>query len=182
MLKLILVLLVTVTAAAAYAQPEPTPSKPPAQREILTVLAYGDPYFESDLWRAAAEEQATYTSATWRYQPDPNFLFFFLYLHFDSGATPEAVANYFSEENFRNLLANYEPWRQTAVCTEGDVTLYEFISKTGAEARLLRYWVRVVSPTRVLGVNAAALETQRQMLDDYSLLLFPDAPWCEDAP
>lgn len=179
MLKPILVLLVALTTAAVYAQPEPPPSTPSGQREILTVLAYGDPYFEPELWRASAEEQATYTSATWRYQLDPNFLFFFLYLHFDSGATPEAVANYFNEENFRNLLANYEPYRQTAVCTVGDITIYEFISKTGVEPRLLRYWVQIVSPTRVLGVNAAALETQRQMLEDYSLLLFPEAVACE---
>ena len=148
-------------------------------REIFTVLDYGDPIFERDMWRVAgAEEANTYTSVTWRYKPDEQILFFFLYLHFDGGATEEAVSDYFSGENLEALLVNYEPWRQTDNCTLGDVTIYEFVSKLGQERRVLRYWVQTITPTRVLAVNAAVPEAQLDLIEEYAASLFPNAVSC----
>ena len=173
---ILLIVLLAVSAVAAQDTPAPSP------REIYTVLDYGSATLEPELWRmAAAEEASSYTSVLWRYRLDEEFLFFFLYLHFDSGATEEAVSAYFSGDNLKALLANYEPWRQTATCTFNEVTLYEFVSKTGAERRVLRYWVQTITPTRVLGVNAAAPEANVAELDAYAEALFPGAASCEAA-
>ncbi|MBC6935377.1 MAG: hypothetical protein DWB42_06020 [Chloroflexi bacterium] len=176
MLKRLFVLLAICALAFTAAAQEDAP------HEIYTVLDYGSEAFEPELWRmAAAEESTTYTSALWRYKLDEEFLFFFLYLHFDGGATEEAVSSYFSGDNLSALLANYEPWRQTGTCTIGDVTIYEFASKVGEQRRILRYWVQVITPTRVLGVNAAAPEDLAEAFDEYAARLFPEAVSCEMA-
>ncbi|HEX2905968.1 MAG TPA: hypothetical protein VHO69_03865, partial [Phototrophicaceae bacterium] len=100
---------------------------------------------------------------------------------FDGGATDEAVTTYFSGDNLKALLANYEPWRQSETCTIDDVTIYEFVSKVGQERRLLRYWVKTITPTRVLAVNAAVAESQIELLDEYAERLFPGAASCAQA-
>ncbi len=175
-LLMLIVLLAGVSAVAAQETAAPSP------REIYTVLDYGDAALEPELWRmAAAEEAATYTSVLWRYRLDEEFLFFFLYLHFDGGATEEAVTTYFSGDNLKALLANYEPWRETATCTRGAVTVHEFVSKVGQERRILRYWVQTITPTRVLGVNAAVPEAKLDELNTYAEALFPGAASCEAA-
>jgi hypothetical protein len=148
------------------------------EREIYTALAFGDDVFEPDLWRASAEEQETYTSALWNYEDDANVLVYLLYLHFDGGATPEAIDNYFSEETFRTLLANYSPYRQVETCQVGDLRLYEFVAKPGEQRKTLRYWVLPVTDTRVLAVNAVFPDEQIDMLDTYALRLFPEMPSC----
>jgi hypothetical protein len=180
-LKCLLTALIILAALPLLAAAQDTPEDLP-RHEVLFVLDYGAPVFEPDQWRMAlAEETATYTSATWRYRLDEEFLFFFLYLHFEGGANEEAVNTYFSGDSLEALLANYEPWRQTNTCEIGDITLYEFVSKTGAERRVLRYWVQTITPTRVLGVNAAVPEASLDLLDEYARRLFPDAVSCEDA-
>jgi hypothetical protein len=162
-----------VPAAAQQAE------KQPAVRELYTVLAYGDAFFDTAVWRvAAAEETDGYTSVLYRQRANEDILTFFLYLHFDAGATAAALDDYFDKAGFRALLANYDPWRQTAACVVGDVRIYEFSSKVDEVRRALRYWVRVEAPTRVLGINAVVPEAQAALLDEIGAGLFPDAVSC----
>lgn len=159
---------------------EPTIQAPEERFEVYDVFDYAEGIFEPELWRVAGmEELPTTTFTYWRLREQEDVIVFFLYIHYDMGVTEEGINEYFSEEGFDVLLANYIPYTRSAECRVGDLRLYEFTSSSDNVKRLLRYWVDPVSDTRVMGVNAIAPTTHLRLLNDYSARLFPELPSCE---
>jgi hypothetical protein len=176
-LSLFFIVLLVMASGALAQDSTPTPNP---QREIYYVLDYADDIFEPELWRmASAAEEVGDTYVTWRLREQDDTLFFFVYFHFDSGATEAAIADYFDDEGFEALLVNYAPYEKTGECSLGDLQLYEFLSSRETIKRVMRYWVLRESDTRVMGVNAIAQTTQIALLNDYSARVFPDLPSCE---
>jgi hypothetical protein len=176
-LSLFIVILL-LTASITLAQ-DSTPTPNP-EREIFYVLDYADDLFEPELWRmASASEEAGDTYVTWRLRELDDTLFFFVYFHFDGGATEAAIDDYFDDEGFEALLVNYTPYEKTSECRLGNLRLYEFVSERETVKRVMRYWVLRESDTRVMGVNAIVQTTQIALLNEYSARVFPDLPSCE---
>lgn len=127
---------------------------------------------------ASAEETDIDTHVSWRLREQDDNLFFFLEQPWNGGVTPESLASYYTDTLFESLLVNYTPYLQTAVCSAGELRLYEFRSKRDGIPRILRYWVRPVNDSAALSVNGVFREGDVELLDAYSARLFPALPSC----
>lgn len=149
------------------------------EREIYTVLAYGDDVFEPDLWLASANESTVTTTATWS-APTLGAVSYLDYRHFDDGTTTDEITALFDNTLFEATFANYATWRKTAVCYDGDVTLHEFELTNSDIFYNMRYWVEPTEDfTRVRAHFIVFPNSFAPELDEYSERLFPDLSACE---
>lgn len=158
------------------------------QREIYTVLSYGDDVFEPDMWLTSASELGSHTTATWSNYAE-GALAYADYLHFDDGFDVETTDDVFNERYFDVTLSGYESWRELNNCVfesedETDSTyirLYEFSLEQNSVKYVMRYWITPTEDdTRVLAIFVLYPADNVTKLDDYAALLFPDAVACED--
>lgn len=169
--------------AIAYAQqaaPEATASAEasvPQEREIYTVLRYGDAAFEPGIWLASANEQPNRTNATWR-ADSLNAVAYIDYLHFDNPVNADSLDQFFSDQWFKGTFSSYQAWRRNVTCKLGDVTLHEFNVENQNAKFGMRYWIKPINPNRVLTLFVVFPIDDSRNLDKYSQLLFPDASTC----
>ena len=155
------------------------------EREIYTVLDYGEDVFEPDLWYTSAAESAGRTTATWSAKPESGFvggLAYADYLHFIGGYSLEGLEQLFDGSWFDGILVNYDSYTATIDCgTMDDLRLYEFAVNSGGQDYLMRYWVEASAEDRVMAlflVFPAKDVAARRLLEDYARRLFPDLPAC----
>lgn len=179
-----IVLLVSVFGLAVMVSAQDTGNA--VEREIYTVLGYGEGVFEPDLWYTSAAESAARTSATWTARPESGFaggLAYADYLHFDSGFSVEGLDTMFGETWFKGILANYDSYTATIDCGAMDsLRLFEFAVVFNDENYLMRYWVepsedddRVMALFLVFPANDVAA---RRQMEDYARRLYSDLPAC----
>ncbi|MBZ0297996.1 MAG: hypothetical protein K8L99_35915 [Anaerolineae bacterium] len=178
----VIVLMIGLLGLAAVVHAQDTGT---AEREIYTVLNYGEDVFEPDLWFTSATESASRTTATWTAKPDSGFaggLAYADYLHFDDSYSMDGLDTMFSDDWFDGILANYESYSSTISCGEMDsLRLYEFAVVSNDENYIMRYWVEPASEDRVMAmflVFPAKDVEARRMMEDYARRLFPDLPAC----
>jgi hypothetical protein len=148
-------------------------------REIYTVLSYGDDVFEPELWLASAAESAVTTTATWN-SPTYGALSYLDYRHYDDGITTEEIDALFDNTFFEANFANYATWRKTAVCYSGDLTLHEFELSNGDLLYNMRYWIAPAEEnTRVSAHFIVFPNSYLPELDGYAEQLYPELPVCE---
>jgi hypothetical protein len=156
---------------AAHAQSTP-------EREIYTVLHYGDNVFAPDVWLASATEEAARTTATWT-ADSLSGLAYADYLHFDDGIQPDTMSTFFNDAWFEAVFTNYQGFRQMNRCTIHDITLYEFTTLVHDQKYMMRYWIEPVSDTRILALFLVFPTKDQTSLDEYAIKLFPTAVSCE---
>src|SRR5262245_19692712 len=130
MAKRIIILLVLLGGVLlmARAQDSTTDETQP-EREIYTVLGYGDDVFEPDIWYASAAEEPTRTTTTWR-ADGIGGVAYADYLHFDEGIRPSQYDAVFDKNWFDVSLSNYNVWRENTRCDLGDLRLIDFSLQT----------------------------------------------------
>jgi len=186
---LILLALLGLTASTV-AQDEP--SFP--EREIITVLNMGADVFEPDLWLANAAESASRTTATWQstFEAEFSALSHIEYLHFDEGYTLDSLDDFFGNDWFEQTFVNWEELRQTNLCFDGDVSLYEFTlafrdSNDNVTQYVMRYWTDPITESRVRTwyiafattyAEGGTIPDARGQFDDYSARMYPVLPAC----
>ncbi len=187
---LLIFLLLLVSISGAIAQDDELFP----EREIITVLDFGADVFEPGLWLASAAESLSSTTATWQSTLEAGFsaLSFINYLHFDDGYTLAGLDEFFSNDWFEQTFVNWEDLRQTDLCFDDDVTLYEFTlafrdSNDNLTRYAMHYWTEPVTETRVLTWYLAVATTYsdgssipdaRDQLDEYSARINPDLAAC----
>lgn len=186
---LALILMVLVSAGAVYAQDiatteEAAPAAATTEREIYTVLRYGDAVFEPELWFVTATESAARTTATWTPRPEANYgsaVAYADYLHFDGGYTADGLDELFNDAWFAGTLSSYQSYTNTLSCDGAGVSLYEFNLRFDDADYVMRYWVEPVTETRVMAffiLFPARDVAARQTLEDYAKRLYPDLSVC----
>jgi hypothetical protein len=155
-----------------------TPTVPPApQREIYTVLGYGDGVFETDLWLASAEETPNRTRATWR-SDNIGGVAFADYLHFETGVTPDQFDTLFGADWFNATLSNFAVWREETRCDLGNLRLIQYTLQIADTNYSMRYWIEWVSDTRVMTLYVVVPDGFASLLDTYGARLYPDLASC----
>ena len=163
-------LLLVLPLEAQTAMPAPA-------REIYTVLAFGDPVFEPEVWRASAAELDDRTTATWQ-AGEYGALGYAELLHFDGGYTPRSLAAWFDDAWFEVTFKDYDHWQQTAECAHKSLIVHEFSLDHGGTRFAMRYWIMPVSPTRVLAFHLVFPQGRARLLENYSRLFTPAAYRC----
>jgi hypothetical protein len=154
-----------------------TNAQTPPEREIYTVLHYGDAIFPADVWLASAAEETDKTTATWRAN-DLGAVAYASYLHFDEGITSDTVKKFFTDDWFKSSFTNYQGFRQMTECEVNDYTVHEFSMLVNDHKYMMRYWIKPVSDTRILNFFIVFPTADQDKLDEYAAKLFPDVVAC----
>lgn len=181
--RLLILVLLLVSGTVLHAQEVDESDLP--EREIYTVLAFGEEVFEPELWYTSAAESAGRTTATWSAKAESGFvgaLAYADYLHFDGGYTSEGLVELFNDAWFDGVLANYESYTSIISCqSEDDLMLFEFTVSSNDTPYTMRYWVEEVEETRVMAlfiVFPAGDVAARRLLETYAQALYPDLSIC----
>lgn len=101
------------------------------------------------------------------------------YLMYDCGYSRRDIRNYYSDENFENILATYDDYERVAECDDGDVTLYEYELEYEGKDYVSKFWIVRASDTRVYDLHLVFEKRDADILDDYAEELFEDLPSCD---
>lgn len=145
-----------------------------SSREIYTVLAIGDGVFEPEGWLAGAQEMPDRTIATWASESIGGTSLA-EYLHFDQGYdSATIVSEWFNNDWFTSAFSDFTSWTPQGACTTGNTTLYEFALVQNDANYVLRYWVELEPPNRVLAFQILFPEEQAALLEEYAQRYNPD--------
>jgi len=153
----------------------------PTRQDVEYVLGFPGNTFESSDWQRSYTVQSDRVSVTWLNDGE-GALAFLDYLVYSQGYAQADVDDYFSEQNFEDiLLRDYENPRRIATCTdaEGDLTLHEFAAEVNETDYVIRFWIRLDSTTRVLNMMIVFPEASEAKLDRYARQVFPELSSCE---
>lgn len=175
----LLTALVMLTAAviAALGAVSAQDAGPFGERELHAVLGYGDQVFEPGMWLARGREFTDRTTAQWDSQLLGG-LAYADFLHYDDEIRAEQMAGRFDTEWFNVTLRNYDEWTQTASCAFDNLLLREFTVRVGEQKYLMRYWIELVTPERVLTFFMVFPATSPDVLDVYAERFRPGASKC----
>jgi hypothetical protein len=177
MAKRIIIILILLGGVFLVARAQNTPDELQPEREIYTVLAYGDDVFEPDIWYASAAEEPTRTTATWR-ADGIGGVGYADYLHFDEGIRVSQYDAVFDSHWFDVSLSNYAVWRENGRCDLGDLRLIDFSLQTNDIKYHMRYWIQLADDHRVLTLFVVFPAEDKLNLDAYADKLFPELPSC----
>ncbi len=183
--RLLILVLLLISGSMLHAQEVGVEESDLPQREIYTVLAFGEDVFEPERWYTSAAESAGRTTATWTAKAESGFvgaLAYADYLHFDGGYTSEGLTELFNDAWFDGVLANYESHTSTTACqSEDGLMLFEFTVNSDGTPYTMRYWVEPVEETRVMAlfiVFPAGDVAARRLLETYAQALYPALSIC----
>jgi len=148
------------------------------EREIYTVLHYGDAVFEPDVWLASAGEEDIRSNATWR-ADSLGAVAFATYLHFDDGVPADVMTSFFNDDWFKTTFTNYTGYHELEHCDAQGMTLYEFSVLVNDAKYMMRYWIQPINDTRILAFFIVLPTTDEKSLDKYAALLYPDFASCK---
>jgi len=137
-------------------------------REIYTVLTFGNGVFEPENWLAGGQEMLDRTVATWASESIGGTSLA-EYLHFNQGFDPATVVSeWFNNEWFTSAFSDFSTWTPQGACAAGSTTLYEFALVQSNLNYVLRYWVELMPPDRILAFQMLFPEEQSPLLEQYA--------------
>lgn len=146
--------------------------------DVWRAQSFGAGVFDSPTWQYAYSVQPYKIQAVWD-APDLGSIATLDYLLFNCGNSEVEASNYYSDENFTNIiLADYQDVQKTAECRAGKTRLYQFSAKFENEEYLLWQWVKPEGERRVLGFFIAIPPTNRLLALGYVEKLFPELSSC----
>jgi hypothetical protein len=173
-IRILFLALLFVTQSVALAQ-DAEPSA--TQRELITLLEYGDGVFQSGDWRvyqAGESENASY--AVWTLQAES--VGAARIIHFDETVTTEYLTHYFNNSLFEYDFTNYTEWKLTTHCESDGMLLYEFDLTRKNEHFAARYWARPEGEDTVWTITLIFPKAQPDLLDEYASAFYSDFISC----
>lgn len=154
----------------------------PSEQDVKYALGFTGNTFKSDEWQRSYFVEGSRVGVTWLNNQESG-LAYLEYLIYSCGYTQADVDDYFSEQNFKEVIfRDYQNLQRKARCTseKGDLTLYEFTAKWEGADYLLRYWVKLDSRTRILTLLLAYPHKSEALLDGYGEEVFPALTVCQE--
>jgi hypothetical protein len=160
----------TVTPACSISEP--------TQEDIDRALAYTGETFDTTEWQQNYDVVGDHVSVTWQNSPQGAIAYLEALIFPCSYEEPD-LNNYYSDENWKAIFANYESYERIDECKRDDgLRLYEFKTLNQGYEYKIRYWVESDTDTRIISTMIVfPLETEL-LLDEYSSILFPGYPTC----
>ncbi len=154
----------------------------PTQRDVDYSLAFTGDTFKSKEWQRSYTVKSMRASVSWM-NDGTGSLAYLDYMIFSCGYTQKDIDRYFSAENFRDVFfVGYQNLQRVTTCTqaEDDLTLHEFTAEHLGEKYLIRDWIKLDTPTRVVDLVLVFPLTSKTQLDIYARQIFPDLSTCQD--
>jgi hypothetical protein len=153
-------------------------SSKPAQTDTDRLLAYTGNIFSTSDWEKTYTVNETSVSVLWQNAPQ-SALVYLEAIIFPCGYEGPDLNNYFSDENWKAVFANYESFELIDKCERNDgLRLYEFKTLNQNIEYRVRYWVDNDTDTRVISTMIVFPLEAKLLLDEYSSMLFQDYSTC----
>lgn len=157
------------------------PSMKPTDRDIADAVTFSRGSFDASHWTEDHTLTSQYARVTWR-----NSQLYAVanldYLIYPCGYTAIDTYRFFKDETFKEvILRGHQDVTRTMVCTNPaeQLTLYEYTSHQYGRERLIRYWTRWDSNTRILTMEMVFPKSSKDQLDRHAKDIFPSLPACQ---
>ena len=153
-------------------------STEPTQEDIDRALGFTGKLFENGQWEQSYTVMNSRVAVTWLHVD--GFLAYLEALIYPCGYEELDVDNYFSDENWKIILQNYESYTIEDECRDDSgLRLYElFVVADGVEYEM-RYWAVNDTDNRVITFMLVFPLGFENLMDEYSYSLFPTLDTCE---
>ena len=146
--------------------------------DVLRARNFTSGVFEADRWRSSSTVLPFRIDVIWE-APDLDSLAYLEYLLFNCGYTEEDLDEYFSDENFEQLMfIDYEDPQKIAQCRAGDVRLYEYQAGFSGKPYLLSQWAKPDDDTRVANFLMVFPLEDAPLMRSYAAKIFPELVTC----
>jgi len=165
----------------AFILPTVTPiciSSQPAQIDIDRALAFTGGLFDTPDWKRSYTVSENRVSVTWLNDP-LGAVVYLEALIFPCGYEEPDLDNYFSDQNWKTIFANYESYQALAECKRNEgLRLYRFDAANAGADYHINYWVQNDTAQRVIVIMMTFPANAQTPLDDFSFRLFPKLTTC----
>lgn len=154
-------------------------SQEPSQADIDRTLSFTGQVFEQDDWEQTYTVSEDRVSVSW-FSNSLGAVAFMEALIFPCGYEEPDLNNYFNDENWDNVFANYESYELVTECRSdaAGLRLYQFDVDSDGVPYLVNYWVKNDTNNRVISFMMIVADDSFDLLDEYSYSLFPQLSNC----
>ena len=154
-------------------------SQEPSQADIDHALSFTGQVFEQGDWEQSYTVSEDRVSVSW-FSNSLASVAFLEALVFPCGYEEPDLNNYFNDENWDNVFANYESYELVSECRSdaAGLRLYQFDVDSDGIPYLVNYWVKNDTNTRVISFMMIVPDDSFDLLDEYSYSLFPQLSNC----
>jgi len=167
--------------AASEIVPKLTPiciSSEPAQKDIDRALTFTGELFSAPEWTRSYTVADGRVSVFWSNDP-LGVVAYLEALIFPCGYEEPDLDNFFNDENWQIIFANYDSYEPVSECKRDDgLRLYEFTAVTAGFDYNINYWAQNDTDTRVISVMTVFPVESQSLMDEYSARLFPNFISC----
>lgn len=150
----------------------------PSQQDVRFALEFGAAPFNQPDW-VKNYTVDPYRITLTRTNDRENAVAYLEYLMYNCGYGQDELDEYFSDEGFGVVFANYESYNLYNFCEAGNLALYEYALENADESYAARYWVQQSTDTRLLIFMLVFPVDRMFVMNGYASQLFPDLVACE---
>lgn len=164
-------ILPTVTAACI--------SQTPTEEDVDRALTFTGQVFEQDDWEQSYTVSEDRVSVSW-FSNSLGAVAFMEVLIFPCGYEEPDLNDYFNDDNWANVFANYESYELVTECRSdaAGLRLYQFDVSSDGTPYLVNYWVKNDTNSRVISFMMITPDDAFDLLDEYSYSIFPQLSNC----
>jgi hypothetical protein len=169
------------TVEVVEIQPKVTPvciDPEPTQADIDRAINYAGELVSAPEWEQTYTVGDGRVSVTWF----NNSLASVIYLEgliFPCMYEELDLDNFFNDENWQVIFANYQSYEPVSACkTDDGLRLYEFKAIADDFEYNIKYWVENDTDTRVIGAMVVLPVESVDLMNEYSTTLFPKLTEC----
>ena len=154
-------------------------SQEPSEADIDQALSFTGQVFEQDDWEQSYTVSEDRVSVSW-FSNSLGAVAFMEALIFPCGYEEPDLNNYFNDENWEIVFANYESYELVTECRSdaAGLRLYQFDVDSDGVPYLVNYWVKNDTNNRVISFMMIVPDDSFDLLDEYSYSLFPQLSNC----
>lgn len=150
----------------------------PTDADVQKILSFGKEAFTSNDWHKTYTVEP-YKITLARSNDVEQAIAYSEYLIFTCGYGQTEMDNYFNDEGFNVIFADYESHTLSNFCEQKSLALYEYDLVDTSLPFKARYWVKQDTDTRVLVYMLVFPQASSTPLNEYSQKIFPDLPVCK---
>ncbi len=175
-------LIATVPPLALAPIEQATPvciSQEPTDADVDRALTYTKELFSSPDWERTYTVGGGRVVVTWS-NGAATAIAYLEALIFPCTYEEPDLNNFFNEENWQIIFANYESYQPVAECrTDNGLRLYQFSAVDSGFTYNINYWVKNDTETRVISMMIVFPVESEVLMTEYSNSLFPELTSCK---
>jgi hypothetical protein len=153
-------------------------SPEPTQNDIDRALTYTSDIFSAPDWEQSQAVSENTVAVTWQNIVQGAVVYLEVRIKPCGYEEPDLNKD-FSDDNWKAIFANYESYDTVAQCKmDSGIRLYQFKTYNQGFEYRINYWAQNDTDTRIVVTMIVFPSESQQLLDDYSIRLFPTLPNC----